>query len=80
MRKGGGTFVEVFHIGKHAGRDPIRGGRPVIELFLQTLQNDPQPAGLEWGCTAVSFRMRHARPFRVRARDADAYRFDVTRL
>jgi len=76
--KGGRTFVEVFHIGEHAGGDPVRGRRLVVELIPQTLQNHPQPARLECRTPAVSSRIRHARPFRVRARDADAYRFGVT--
>lgn len=47
MGKGGRTFVEVFQIGEHAGGNPIRGWRLVVELILQTLQNHPQPVRLE---------------------------------
>ena len=72
MGEGGRAFVEVSQVGKHTDSDPFRGRRLVVKIVLQALLNYPNPAGLECGSAAVSFRIRHARPFRVRARDAGA--------
>ena len=63
MGKGGRAFVEVSQVGKHTDGNSFRGRRLVVKIVLQALLNYPNPAGLECGSAAVSFRIRHARPF-----------------
>ena len=73
MGKGGRAFLVVVQLRQHTGGNPFCGGRLIVEIGSEALDNQPEPIRLDQGGGAVLIGIRHARPLRTRARDAGAY-------
>ena len=68
--KGGSARFEVLQFRQDGGSYLLARRRDFIEVAAETLLDQPKPVGFD--SDAVLLGIRHARPFRTRARDACA--------
>jgi hypothetical protein len=55
-------LFRVIQLSQHRGGDPLRGWRYRVEVVLQALQDESEPAGLDWGAATMLIGIRHAQP------------------